>query len=150
MFIQLNYGLFFKAEEISYVGLFGNPGNTCWIEFNNGRTIEVYSKTNAQAIYEKLIECLTTPQENNKVSLTFDNCSFTYTGVRHPVTLMQKDLSQCRLSVYLENQPDNISIHASEAIPVDVHYAKEVPDYSGESAADTLRRMRENPNSFSF
>ena len=91
MFIQLNYGLFFKAEEISYVGLFGNPGNTCWIEFNNGRTIEVYSETNAQAIYDKLIECLTTPQETDTISLNFDNCIFRYRGVRHPVTLTEEE-----------------------------------------------------------
>ena len=62
MFIQFNYGLLFRAEEISYVGLFGNPGNSCWIEFNNGKILKVNSDTNAQAIYEKLIECLTTPQ----------------------------------------------------------------------------------------
>ena len=150
MFIQFNYGLLFRAEEISYVGLFGNPGNSCWIEFNNGKILKVNSDTNAQAIYEKLIECLTTPQKADKVSLNFDNCIFSYTGVEHPVTLMQKDLSQCRLSVYVENQPNNISINAREAIPVDVHYAKETPDYSGEAAAVTLRRMRENPNSWSF
>ena len=54
MFIQLNSKLFFRAEEITYVGLFGSCGDACcWIEFNNGRTIEVYSETNAQAIYDK-------------------------------------------------------------------------------------------------
>jgi len=45
MFIQLNSKLFFRAEEITYVDLFGDSDNACcWIEFNNGRTIEVYSE----------------------------------------------------------------------------------------------------------
>ena len=92
MFIQLNYKLLFRTEEITYVGLFGSSSNACcWIEFNNGRTIEVYSETNAQAIYEKLIECLTMPQEADKISLNFDNCMFCYTGVRHPVTFTEEE-----------------------------------------------------------
>jgi hypothetical protein len=33
---------------------------------------------------------------------------------------------------------------------VNVHYAKQAPDYPEESAADSLRRMRETPDSFSF
>ena len=92
MFIQLNSKLFFRAEEITYVGLIGSYGDACCrIEFNNGRTIEVYSETNAQAIYDKLIECLTTPQETDTISLNFDNCIFRYRGVRHPVTLTEEE-----------------------------------------------------------
>ncbi len=92
MFIQLNSKLFFRAEEITYVGLIGSYGDACCrIEFNNGRTIEVYSETNAQAIYEKLIECLTIPQDADTISLNFDNCIFCYTGVRHPVTLTEEE-----------------------------------------------------------